>query len=110
MSSSTVSQEQEQTGTSTERPVVQTREIIEDIHKATGIERGEIGKVLTALYDACASRLANGEEIDLRGFMKMTIRDYQSRKYYVPPKEDYIERGPSTRVNIALAGAFKKKL
>lgn len=110
MSSSSVSPEQEQTGTSTERPVAQTRDIIEDIHKATGIERGEVGKVLTALYDACAARLANGEEIELRGFMKLGIRNYEARKYYVPPREDYIERGPSTRVNVTLAGAFKKKL
>ena len=93
-----------------ERPVVRTREIIEDIHTATGYERGQIGTILTALYDAIAVRLNGGADIDLRDFMTFAVKTYGEREFFVPKRGEFIERGPSSRVRVNLATKFKKRV
>lgn len=92
------------------RPVVKARTIIEDIHRATGFERGQIGLTLTALYNAVAERLKGGEDVVLQDFVSFSVKEYRERDYFVPPTQEYISRGPASRLRVQPATTFKKRV
>jgi integration host factor subunit alpha len=85
-------------------------DIISTLHEQTGIPKSQCGETLDCLVDLITNSLADGEEIQIRGFGTFKVEEKKERKGRNPATGEEIIIPERKRVAFKYSNKLKERL